>query len=214
MPTDCTCKLVLIIWDLKKSGFKWSNLIIDALDDRASIFYILMCVCVCVHVNKKHCPITLEAHGRRENNGPDTYFFDPAALLNHSVCLAQNLPVKALSKSHSAWQEELCGSPAAQSTGGATLRVEQAKFKIHFEWFGWNIGFKNLNPCLVLFLLPGFGTMVLKDIAGFIYLFFIFHRWVHFNFSAKLLSKIISYLKELLVSSVLQSVSSRFKLQY
>lgn len=69
--------------------------------------------CACVSVNKKHFPIMLEAYSRRKDSGPDTHFFDPAGLLNHTVCLAQNLPVKAFSKSQSVWQEELCGSRAA-----------------------------------------------------------------------------------------------------
>lgn len=94
-----------------------------------------------------------------ENNGPDTHFFDPAALLNHPACLAQNLPVKVLSKSQSARREELCGSPASLRVfvgQNQDCRVAPANFKIH------------LPSYLVLLLLPGFGTSVLKDTAGFL----------------------------------------------
>lgn len=80
--------------------------------------------------------MTLEAYSTSGNNGPDTHFLcDPAALLNHSVYLAQNLAVKALSKSQNAWQEEFCGSPAALTVSvrqSQHCRVEQANLK--FEW--------------------------------------------------------------------------------
>lgn len=89
-----------------------------------------------------------------ENNGPDTHFFRPCSFAESlGVLLAANVPVKALFKSQSAWQEELCGSLAALSIcrGGKKRKaVDWNKFSSRsiLIYSAVIFGFRNLNPCL------------------------------------------------------------------